>query len=462
MLKWECMINFRDKKITIMGLGLLGRGVGDAEFLVREGADLLVTDLKTRTELRESLNRLKRFKNIKYTLGKHRAEDFKDQDLILRAAGVPKNSKFLKIAKKNKIPIEMDDSLFAKYCPCPIIGVTGTRGKTTTATLIYEILSSMKSSKDRFRARGRKVYLAGNVQGVATLPLIKKVKQNDLAVLELSSWQLQGWDEAGISPRIAVITNIYPDHLNYYKGNMKMYVNDKKAIYRYQSKDDFLILNQENKYSREFAREAGSKIIWFSRQDVSRHWQVKLVGEHNLENIAAAMAVAKVLNVSGIKKVIESFKGLEHRLELVREIDGVKYINDATSTTPIAAQKALAAFNQPIILIAGGSDKRLDFSDLARDIKKKCKAVVLLKGEGTERLKKYLSFIIYPSATSSWPSGHLSFIEVDDLRQAVKVAKNVAEAGDIVLFSPACTSFGMFVNEYDRGLKFKKVVESLA
>lgn len=450
------MINFKNKKITIMGLGLLGRGVGDAEFLAKEGVDLVVTDLKSAYELKPSLDRLKKFKNIKYTLGKHKAEDFKARDFILRGAGVPKDSKYLKIAKKNKIPVVMDDSWFAELARergCKIIGVTGTRGKTTVATWIYQALKIEKKKEEKRkekRTEEKKVYLAGNVLRVATLPLIKKVKKDDLVVLELSSWQLQGWDEAKISPHISVITNIYPDHLNYYKGNMRSYINDKKVIYKYQGKDDFLILNKDNKYSREFRKEAESKVCWFNKKDVLKSWKLNLFGEHNLENLAAVITVLNVRNVKNVRNVVESLGGVEHRLELTAEIGGAQFINDTTSTTPVATQKALGSFDSPIILIAGGSDKGLSFKKLARDIKKNCKAVVLLKGNGTEKIKKELSLINYKLSK-----------EYSNLTQAVKKAKSLAEKGDVILFSPACTSFGMFVNEYNRGDKFKKIVKTL-
>src|SRR3990167_5586286 len=192
---------FKGKKITIMGLGLLGRGVGDAKFLEKNGADLLVTDLKSKKELKVSLDRLKKYKKIKYILGRHRFQDFRDKDMILKAAEVPLNSPFIMEAKKNNISIEMDASLFAKLAALStsnvdMIGITGTRGKSTVTHLIYAILN------EAFKKTKRKVYLGGNVKGLATLPLLKKVKENDTVVMELDSWQLQGFGDSKISPHI--------------------------------------------------------------------------------------------------------------------------------------------------------------------------------------------------------------------------------------------------------------------
>jgi len=443
------MIDFKDKKITIMGLGLLGRGLGDTLFLAEEGADLIVTDLKTASELKRSLDKLKKFKNIKYTLGKHKVEDFKGRDIILRGPSVARDSKYLAVARKEGTPVEMDDSLFGKYCLGRIIGVTGTRGKTTVATWIYEGLSA------EFK-EGGKVYLAGNVQGVATLPLIKKVKKGDLVVLELSSWQLQGWDEAKISPHIAVITNIYPDHMNYYKGSMRAYINDKKPIYKYQGKEDYLILNKNSKYSKGFVSEAKSKVSYF---DEKKKYNIRILPPelqtYNPENSAA---MSEVLVKFKISNVFIHLSKIPHRFEVINVESGT-YINDSTATMPVATQRALKNLSYQqlnVILIAGGSDKGLKFKELARDIKKKCKAVVLLKGKGTDKIKKQLS---HPAGGQ--PLAEIIKGEYSSLAQAVKKAKSLAKKGDVILFSPACTSFGMFVNEYDRGEQFKKIVKAL-
>lgn len=424
-----------------MGLGLLGRGLLDTKFFIDHGADVTVTDLKTKKELTVSLDQLKNYK-ITYTLGKHDPKDFKNADLILRNADVPKDSEFLKIAKDAGVEIEMDESLFAKYCPCPIIGITGTRGKTTTTTLIAEIL----------KLTGKKVYLAGNIQGSATLPLIDKITKDDLVVLELSSWQLQGFGADKISPHIAVVTNIYPDHLNRYK-DMEEYIADKKNIYEFQKKSDHLILNGKNAETKKMGQEARSSVYWFEADDIPADWDLKLLGEHNKENVAAALKVAKIFDLDEKKarRVCENFRGVENRLEPIAEIDGVLFVNDTTSTTPVALQAALKAFDDfPIILIAGGNDKKLDSKQAAKDAATKAKAIFLLQGTATAEFKKSIeSFGGEPADV------------YDNLTKCVGDAFETSESGDVILFSPGFASFGLFKNEFDRGDKFKQAVKKI-
>jgi UDP-N-acetylmuramoylalanine--D-glutamate ligase len=446
------MINFRDKKITVMGLGLLGRGVGVVKFLVGRGAKVTVTDLKTAKDLAASIKELKNFEKkakhkiypIKFVLGKHRLEDFHNADAVFKAAGVPLDSVYIAEAKKNGVPIFMDDALFGREVDCEIIGITGTRGKTTTSTLIYEIA----------KETGKKVYLAGNIKGVATLPLLDKVKKDDLVVLELSSWQLQGWRDLGISPHIAVVTNIYPDHQNYYKNSMAKYVHDKEAIFSNQEKKDFLVLNKNCAWCRKFAKKAKGKVVWFSARDIPKNWQVKLLGEHNLENIAAAVAVGKLLglSVSKIKKAIENFRGVPGRLEFVREVQGVKYYNDTTATMPEATIAALRALkDKKVVLIAGGADKNLNFKNLAPVIKKYTKAAILLNGAATKKINYELEIINYERP----------MVVCNSMRETIKSARKLATRGDVILLSPAAASFGMFKNEFDRGDQFVKEVKKI-
>jgi len=434
--------NLKNKKVTIMGLGLLGRGLNDAKFFVEKGANVTVTDLKSKKELKSSLKELKGLP-IKYTLEKHKKEDFENADLIIRNAAVPKNSKFLKIAEQAGAEIEMDESLFAKYCPCPIIGITGTRGKTTTSTLIAEIL----------KLTGKNIYLAGNIQGKATLPLIDKVKKDDLVVLELSSWQLQGFSRNKISPQIAIVTNIYQDHLDRYK-NMKEYINDKKNIFKYQTADDYLILNNKNLETKKMAKEAKSNVLLFESRDIPADWDLRLLGKHNKENVAAALKVADIfdLDFKKVRQVCEKFKTVENRLEPIDEIDGVLFVNDTTSTTPVAAQAAIDAFDEfPIILIAGGNDKNLEIQDLAKDAANRTKSVFLLAGTGTPKFKEKIEYF----------GGKMIADVYDNMEKCVKDAFEASEVGDVILLSPAFSSFGLFKNEFDRGEQFKKAVEKL-
>ncbi len=436
---------FENKKILILGLGLLGRGLKDAIFFAEKKADVIVTDLKNFTELKTSLEQLKKYPNIKYTLGEHKEEDILNADLIIRNAGIPRNSQYLKLAFANKIKVDMDESLFAEYCPCPIIGITGTRGKSTTTTLIGQMLQKIWASEKR------KVYISGNLQGEATLPLLDKVTKNDLVILELSSWQLQGFGWKKISPQISVFTNIYPDHLNSYK-NMRDYINDKKLIFQNQKKSDYCIINGENNYTKKIKDEIKSNTVLFYKKDVPKTWQLKVKGDHNLENISATLAVGKILGFKNtqMQKSIEEFTGIEHRLEYVDTINEIAFINDTTSTTPIAGNMAINSIDSPIILLAGGASKNLNLTSFAKNIAKKVKAVVLLEGSATDELeKKIIKYGGEKNLTGRF----------NDFKQAIDHAYGLALPGDTILLSPGCASFGMFINEFDRGEQFKKIVK---
>ena len=430
---------FKGKKVTMLGLGLLGRGLNDAKFLSECGADLTITDLKTAEQLKPTLDKLKKYKSIKYVLGKHRLEDFQKCDFVLKSAGVPLDSIYIEEAKENNIPVEMDESLFTKLAPevC-VVGITGTRGKTTTTYLIYEILK---------KAFGKKVYLGGNIKGLATLPLLKKVKAGDIVVMELSSWQLQGFGEAKISPHLSVFTNLMNDHLNYYKGSVEKYFDDKKYIYKNQREEDFLIIGEG---MEEKIGNIKSKKLIAKKDSISLDWDLKIKGEHNLENISCAVSVARIFGIDEkiIKKIVCNFAGVEGRQEFLREYKGVKIYNDTTATTPDATIVALKSLgdktDKNIVLIMGGADKTLDMSELVNEIPKYCKKVILLSGTGTEKIK-----------------GKIDGIGVESLSEAVLEALNGVKKGEILLFSPAFASFGMFKNEFDRGEQFIKIIKKL-
>lgn len=434
---------FKNKKVTVVGLGLLGKRLGDIAFLAECGAKVLVTDLKPSTVLRPSLQKLRKYKNIKYVLGEHRFEDFENCDFVLKGQGVALDSPYIAHAKRNGIPVEMDESLFAKLAPgVKIIGVTGTRGKTTTTILIYEIL----------KAAGLKVHLGGNIKGTAALPLLKEAKYGDTVVFELSSWQLQGFGEARISPHISVFTNFMPDHMNYYKNDLKQYFGDKSFIYKFQNKEDLLVLGPEMK---NLVKKSRSKIVNAQVKKVPKSWKINLKGKHNLENIACAIEVAKFLKIKEeiVKKVVKNFEAVPGRLELVKTINGIDIYNDTNSCTPEATSVALQALggkNKNIVLILGGSDKNLNFKDLFKDIGKYVKSIVLIPGNGTDRIMKDLMKI-----------KNVHIYQEVNLKDIVSKAYNLAQNGDIMLFSPAFTSFGMFNNEYDRGEKFMKIVKNL-
>lgn len=442
ILSMDAAAYFRGKKITIMGLGLLGRGMGDARYLAECGAEITITDLKTREQLAASIEQLQEFPNIHFVLGEHRLEDFRDCDLVLQAAGVPIDSPYVHEAKSHMIPVRMSADLFAEISNIPIIGVTGTRGKSTVTHMVYAIL----------KEAGEKVLLGGNVRGVSTLALLDEVTPENVAVLELDSWQLQGFGEAGISPHISVFTTLYPDHLNYYKEHVERYLADKANIFLHQQPEDTFVLGKQcaptiiEKYGEMIEAET----IVVDEQRFPEAWTLAIPGEHNRYNAALALATARAFGVDDAvsQKVLESFTGVPGRLELIREVNGIKIYNDTTATTPEATLVALRALDtgtKNIVLIMGGSDKSLDMNRLLYEIPNYTKRVILLTGTGTDRVLEFL-----PGASV-----------FDSLSNAVYEAFAAASPGDSILFSPAFASFGMFKNEFDRGDQFNTMAKAL-
>lgn len=426
---------FKDKRITVMGLGLLGRGVGDVEFLAQCGAQILVTDKKTESELAASVEKLKAYPNVSFRLGEHRIEDFTDCDMVIKAAGVPLDSPYIAAARQSGVPVYMSTALFAKFAAdegVTLVGVTGTRGKSTVAGMIHHVLMQA----------GERAHLGGNIRGVSTLALLPEIQKEDIVVLELDSWQLQGFGDLEMSPNVAVFTNLMPDHLNYYP-DMDAYFADKANIFKYQKAEDALFVGAS---IAEKVQAAEPPITPKVPPAIPVEWQLQIIGEHNRENASLAKAALEALGLldDEIKRGMESFQGVEGRLQLVREINGVKIYNDNNATTPEATIAALHAVGKNSILIAGGSDKGLSIDALVQEMKN-CKKVLLLAGTGTDRLKT-----LFPNA------------EVfNSLAAGVEAARGFAQPGDTILFSPAFASFGMFKNEYDRNDQFMRLVKEL-
>lgn len=443
MPKMDVRSHFEGKKITVLGLGLLGRGVGDTRFLASEGAELIVTDLKSKEELAPSLELLKEFPNITYRLGEHVLEDFDGRDYILKAAGVPDPSPYLDRARAQDTPIKMSASWFLELSGITSIGITGTRGKSTVTHMVHDIL----------KHAGLEVVLGGNVRGVSTLALLADVTLDHVAVLELDSWQCQGFGEEKISPEVAVFTTFFPDHLNYYKDNEDAYLADKAKIFLNQKPEDTLILGAQcaERIEKNYKEQIQAHTVVVGGHDLRADWTLLVPGEHNRYDAALAVETARALSIDDddIRDALASFKGVGGRLECVREIDGVKYYNDTTATTPEATIAALEALDPEgkgnTILIMGGADKGLNMHGLLEIIPKQTKRVLMLAGTGTNRV-------------------HVDVQNVsifDSLSGAVAEAVNSAVAGDIVLLSPAFASFGMFKNEYDRGDQFNELIKRL-
>ena len=429
---------FRGKKITVMGLGLLGRGVGDVAYLASCGANLVVTDKKGRSELAPSLAKLTEYPSITFVLGRHRLEDFRDKDLIIRGAGVPDDSPYIQEARRSGVPVRMSTELFLELSRLRSVGVTGTRGKTTTTCLIAHIL----------KEAGIPVLLGGNIRDVSTLGLLPQATPQHIAVLELDSWQLEGFGDTCRSPDIAVFTSWYHDHHAYYRGDMEQYFHAKSHIFRHQASEGVAIVGPQ-----------ASSIVSERLPDVARRalvpdleefygWSTALEGAHNIQNIACAVTAARALGISDevSRAAVASFQAVPGRLELVRMVDGVRIYNDATAIIPEATIAALEALKaSPVILIMGGSDKHTDTQELVAKIKTYTKRVILLPGSGSDIVRRAL------------PEAPL----YKSIPEAVRDAFVHADPGDAVLFSPVFSSLGMFAHAYERSDLFVKSVEEL-
>jgi UDP-N-acetylmuramoylalanine--D-glutamate ligase len=427
------------KKVTVMGLGLLGRGIGDTAFLAKSGADILVTDKKSEVDLATSVDALKEYTNIAYRLGEHRLEDFENRDFIVKAAGVPYDSEYVAHARRSNVPVYMSAALVCsigmKHCPdVVIVGVTGTRGKSTTTEMIAHILRSNNS----------RVHIGGNVRGVANLPLLDEIEDGDFLVLELDSWQLQGFRDLRISPHIAVFTTFMDDHMNYYKGDRELYFDDKAQIYRYQTDADVLIAGKD--VAELIRAHDKDKEVVTGRLE---HFDMLLIGEHNqaLASLAYEVGVQCGLDDESILEGIKTFKPVSGRLEDMGIVRGVRVFNDNNATTGDATVTAINSivetYNRKPILIVGGTDKGLAIDVLEQVIQENTKNVVYLSGTGTARmtlLKKY---------------------EFEDLKDCVEKAFEISSDGDIILFSPAFASFSKFFsNEYERNDMFVELILS--
>lgn len=412
---------FKDKKITIMGLGLLGGGVEDALFFIKQGAVITITDLRNEKELAPSIKKLKQYKNIKYSLSGHNKEDFTKADMILKNPGVPKESHYLQIAKENNVPVYTSAGIFLQIADKnKIIGVTGTKGKSTTASLIYEVL----------KVKDKNAYITG-LPGLSLLKFAEKAK-NSWGVAELSSWQLEGVDAVKVSPHIAVITNIEEDHLNRHK-DFNEYREAKKIIFKYQAKKDYLVIPDNLKKEM---KDANSAIVTLSTKD----------------NAETALKVAEIIGVDKAEalEAINKFKGLPGRLELVAKINGIKIYNDTTATNPFAAIYAIEKFkDKKTAIILGGEDKKLNYTDLAKKLKK-VHFVALLPGSASDKIK---------AEAVKHETWNKNFKQVGDLKNAL--AKCINSKPEVILFSPAAASFNMFINEFDRGEQFKQEVKNI-
>lgn len=461
---------FKGKRVTVFGIGLLGGGIGAIAYLIARGAKVIATDIKTKEQLAPALKKISSIKGIEYVFGQHRREDFTNVDMVVKTPQVPWHNKHVKLALEHSIPVETDSSLFFQLCKNPIIGITGTKGKTTTARLVYEILRVAEKNP-----------VSVGIGRTSVLDRLALLKKDTIVVFELSSWRLSALSHIKKSPHIAAITNIFPDHLNYY-GSMESYVKDKKNIFLFQGAKDWLVLNDDDPIVHAFAAEASAQVIRCSASRIAEGRsvflhdggiylndgidekkicdaaEVPLRGAHNLMNILIAVGTAHAAGVAPerMRTALMQFAGVPHRLEFVRNVGGVSYYNDTAATVPQAAVAAIESFAEPMIVIVGGSDKGLDFHVLAETIVRKAKGVVLLKGAASEKL------IVQMRKCLPVAEQERHFEVVDSMTKAVEYAARSAEKGDIVILSPGAASFGLFTNEFDRGEQFKTAVADLA
>lgn len=487
-------MSFKNKKTAVIGIGV--EGISSAKFLLGKGVSVSILDKKTKDQVDKEYLKEARKIDVKLVLGEKYLKDLSQFSFIVRSPGVKLITSEIKDVISSGANVTSQTKIFFDLAPCQIIGVTGTKGKGTTSSLIFEML----------KLSGKNAYLGGNI-GVPPLDFLDKLNEQSIVVLELSSFQLQDLKK---SPHIGVMLMTTSEHLDYHK-DLPEYIEAKRNLLRFQDKEDLAVINRDYVASRESDILTNGQIFQISREDevsqgcyvkdgkvwikgaVAAHENIRvhnagkfglknkkadganahfeiftssprptkvvdikdilLPGEHNLENVCAAVMAAYLAGVGtqNITQVLKTFKGLEHRLELVGEAKGVRYYDDSFSTTPETAIAAIKAFKEPEILILGGSSKRSDFKELGKTIlnSSNIKAIIGI-GEEWIRIKFEL------------PNSKIPVVEgCKNMKEIIKEARKIAEKGDVVLLSPACASFGMFKNYKDRGNKFKEEVGKL-
>jgi UDP-N-acetylmuramoylalanine--D-glutamate ligase len=463
-------MQFYGKHATVVGLAR--EGIALVRYLADQGAHITISDSKTEAELAASLAAIQGIP-ARLSLGGHFSEDFRQADIIFISAGIPTDLPPLVEARQLGVPISSITRLFFELCPAPIIGITGSSGKTTTTTLIGEFL----------KAQGdRQVIVGGNI-GRTVLGDLPQITPDSIVVLEMSFNQLEIMDS---SPHIALLLNITPNHLDRC-GTMEVYAECKRQILYHQHPDDFAILNPDNPLSAESRACTPGNVLWFSREHpvevgafledgwyvfrdfdgrqtrICRADQTIIPGDHNRENVLAAIAATSLVGVqpAAMSRVISSFPGVAHRLQYVAEVNGVRYINDSIATAPermMAALKVYEQQNQPLVLIAGGRDKHLPWEECAERIVRQVHALVLL-GEATELIYSAVS-----AARQRIPASEQVLEEIyraTSMADAVHGAASLARPGDVVLLSPGGTSFDLFIDFADRGEQFAREVKRL-
>lgn len=451
----------RLRNVAIIGLGV--SNVPLLDYMYEKKARVTVFDEREKNSIqKEILEKIELYK-FDYFFGKDCLKKLTNFDMIFRSPSCLPTKPELEEEEKRGAIVTTEIELLMKICPCKVIGVTGSDGKTTTTSLINCIL----------KKAGYKTYLGGNI-GTPLFTKLSEITPDDIVVLELSSFQLMGMD---VSPNIGVITNITPNHLNIHK-DYEEYIEAKKNIFKYQNENDKVVLNYDNEITNKCSKEAKSKVVFFSgntklengfivdnkiikeckdgiREHILDTKDVILRGNHNYENIATAIAATRgLVDIDIAVEAVKEFKPVEHRLEFIREMGGTKWYNDSVSSSPTRTIAGLKSFDEDIILIAGGYDKNLDYTPIAKPIVDKVKGLILIgqtSGKIFEAVKNELDK----------QNKKLNIYMCDNLEDTVNQAKKIAKPNQIVLFSPASASFDMFKNFADRGIKFKNLVNKL-
>jgi UDP-N-acetylmuramoylalanine--D-glutamate ligase len=453
----------RGRRVLVMGLGLLGGGVATARYAVAQGAaEVIITDLRGPELLAPSIAKLDGLP-VRFVLGRHDIGDFEQADVVVRNPNVRRDSSYLAAARTAGRRVEMEIAWFFRACRGKIAGITGTRGKSTTTTLLHHILT----------VAGKKPFLGGNLGNIETLSLLPAITAEDWVVLELGNWMLEGLHPIRRSPHLAIFTNLLPDHLNAY-DSMEDYGEAKSSIFRYQGKGDIALFDADNDFTRRYGETAPAGSVWYYSPESGSAWLrdqpetrhpfayaggIQLRGAHNLGNVQAATLAAEQIGIDAatIARAVASFGGVPHRLEVVRQTQGVTWVNDSASTAPVAGIAALRSFDEPLILIAGGNSKDLDASGYATAAVTRTKRVILLAGNASDAFAELLR------AAAAQQGRDDAMIEgpYGSLPHAIERARLAASPGDVVLLSPGFTSFGMFLNEFDRGDQFRSLVQAI-
>lgn len=435
--------NLKGKKIAILGIGVSNLPLLDY-LMDKECKVSLYNDKEIEIDIKKY--------PYKVYIGEDKLDGLENYDIIFRSPSFLPNRKELAKAKEKGVYITTEVREVLKMCPCKVIGITGSDGKTTTTTLINLVL----------KANGYKTFLGGNI-GTPLFTKINEMTEKDIVVLELSSFQLMDMD---VSPDISVITNITPNHLDKHT-DLEEYIEAKKSIYK--NKGSVLVLNDDNEITKNLTSEreirkysrfhqtpyfhVDNDKIYLNGKEIVKTKEFLIRGTHNYENICACLtALYDMIDLEKSLKAIKEFGGVEHRLEFVREMNNVKWYNDSVSSSPTRAIAGLYTYDEDIVLIAGGYDKNLDYTPIAKPILEKVRVLILL-GDTKEK--------IYEAVTKAKTNESIEIYKCNSLKETIKVAKDKALSGNVVLFSPASASFDMFKNFADRGEQFKKIVKNM-